>query len=45
MLYFEEMEAEMQLRGKEVFVTKNPVFEGAFYKGHLDSKLLDGLVL
>jgi hypothetical protein len=42
----EDMEKERKLEQAEIFVfTDNAVFEGTFYKGHSNSKKLNGLVL
>lgn len=42
----EGMAKDGGLDGREVFLlTDNGVFEGTFYRGHSDSKLLNGLVL
>ena len=42
----EDMERESKLDNAEIFVfTDNVVFEGTFYKGHSNSKRLNGLVL
>jgi len=45
-LRLEDMEGEGKLDNSEVFVfTDNSVFEGTFYKGHSNSKKLNGLIL
>ena len=45
-LGLEDMERDNRLASSEVFVfTDNSVFEGTFYKGHSNSKKLNGLIL
>ena len=45
-LRLEDMERDNRLASSEVFVfTDNSVFEGTFYKGHSNSKKLNGLIL